>query len=537
MRRWALASLATMVAASAGWVACSNNAGVSGGNDAGLNGHDGGAGDGGSQVDAGPFALGVPCVDTLDSIYADPGAFAAASKGAILKCAVDKHVSMADLQAAATNNVSSDGPPATNVGYKGKALTSGAIEYRILYRTERGDTASSPGYSSAKVFIPDTPRAAGKLPLLVGARGSRGQAASCVASKEDPSAAAVNPDYEALALPMVGAGLPIIVPDLAGYANYGAPGNPISGYAAVDDVGKSTLDGARALAKMFPGAFSGKMAIIGHSQGGHSALASLAIQPTYAPELDVAAVAVYSPLWLPQRLWGALLVAGEASSYPLATDPNPNVVSAWYHYTHGELLDGPGHGLDVFSNANDGGIKAAVQHFIDNDCWGTGFDGGDGTAYPDLLAVAQTSDDLYDPAFIASIAKTAAGLGTGTCPAGDTVCATWMARYLADRPHLANTPPILIEYGANDTTIPPPQMACVTDRLGKAGDNVPYTFCLNPDVGHSGVVRLQAGYVADWIASQTMGEAAPAPCTPGAGGALTDDSGAPYPCATPPPNN
>ncbi|MCI4369461.1 MAG: hypothetical protein L3K09_07870, partial [Thermoplasmata archaeon] len=228
--------MATMVAASGAWVACSNSpGGAAGGNDAGPGVVDGG--DAGSHVDAGPFALGVPCTDTIDSIYADPGSVAAASKGQILKCAVDKHVTMADVQTLLTNDISGDGPPAKDVGYTGKAVTSGAILYRILYRTERGDTASSPGYSSAKVFIPDTPRAKGLLPIVIGARGSRGQAASCTASKEDPSADYVNPDYEALAYPMVGAGLPIIVPDLAGYANYGAAGNPISGYAAVDDVG------------------------------------------------------------------------------------------------------------------------------------------------------------------------------------------------------------------------------------------------------------------------------------------------------------
>jgi hypothetical protein len=450
-------------------------------------------------------------------------------------------VTKAGVQSILDNDQSSDSPPATNQAYTGKPVTSGAILYRILYRTERGDTASSPGYSSAKVFIPDTPRRTGPLPILVGARGSRGQAASCAASKEDPSAVVVNPDYDALAYPMVGAGLPIIVPDLAGYANYGAAGNPVSGYAAVDDVGRSTLDGARALAKMFPHAFNGKVAIIGHSQGGHSALASLAIQPTYAPELNIAAAAVYSPLWIPQRTWGALLYAGEAQQYPLATAPNPTTVSIWYHYSHGELLDGPGHGLDVFSSANDGGIKAAIKHFIDNDCWGAGSDGGVGgdaaAEYPDLQAVAQTADDLFDPGFINSIAKPAAGLGTGNCPTGDALCATWMARYFADRPHLSGTPPLLIEYGSADTTIPPTSMACVTDRLGANGDNIPYSFCLTPGVGHQGVVRAQASYVADWIASQTLGEPAPAACTPGAGGALTDDAGAPLSCAVPPPNN
>ena len=112
-----------------------------------------------------------------------------------------------------------------------------------------------------------------------------------------------------------------------------------------------------------------------------------------------------------------------------------------------------------------------------------------------------------------------------------------MGRYLADRPHLAITTPLLIEYGSADTTIPPTSMACVTDRLGANGDNVAYSFCLSPGVGHTGVVRAQASYVADWIASQTMGEPAPAACTPGPGGALTDDGGVPVSCATPPPNN
>ena len=97
--------------------------------------------------------------------------------------------------------------------------------------------------------------------------------------------------------------------------------------------------------------------------------------------------------------------------------------------------------------------------------------------------------------------------------------------------------PILIEYGSADTTIPPPSMACVTDRLGPNGDNISYSFCLTPGVGHEGVVRAQSSYVADWLASQTMGEPAPAPCSPGAGGQLTDDAGTPLPCQTPPPNN
>src|SRR2546426_6589803 len=88
-----------------------------------------------------------------------------------------------------------------------------------------------------------------------------------------------------------------------------------------------------------------------------------------------------------------------------------------------------------------------------------------------------------------------------------------MDRYEHDRPHLNPAgPPMLINYGTQDTTIPATQMACVIDRL-KNQDGVPYEFCLEPGVGHEGVVRARASYVADWIASKTLGEPAPAACT------------------------
>jgi pimeloyl-ACP methyl ester carboxylesterase len=436
---------------------------------------------------------------------------------------------MADLQGRLVADVSTDEAPANNVGYQGKAVTSGAHVYRLMFRTERGDSASSPGYQSAKLFIPDTPRSAGPLPIVVGARGSRGQAAACAASKEDPSVPGINGDYRALAYAMVGAGFAIIVPDLAGYANYGAAGNPISGYAEAVDVGKGTLDGARALAKLYPSAFNGKVAIVGHSQGGHSALASLALAPTYAPELNIAAVATYSPLWISQRTWGALLFL--AGSYPLATSPSTNAVSVWYHYTHGELLDGPGHGVDVFAADKQAGIKA----WVDSTCWGN---------WSGLQALGTSATDLFDAAFVASIktkaikngdpATACAGTGADGGVEVDPVCQKWMQRYDDDRPHLSGTTPLLIEYGAEDQTIPPERMACVTDRLKKQ-DNVPYSFCLNPGVGHSGVVRLTGSYVADWVGSKTLGEPDPGPCAE-TDANLVDDAGTQIKCATPPSN-
>ena len=515
MKRTGLALLFGIVGSSVAWgMGCSSS------NDVASDTGDGGGTRGdysGDSAAAAPFALAVPCTDSIDSIYADPGPLPA-EKGAIIRCAVDTPIAMADLLAKSKANVSSDYAPAVNTGYTGRDYTSGAKIYRILYRTERGDTASSPGYSSAKVFIPDTPRAA-KLPILIGGRGSRGQAARCTASKEDPTAGSVQGDYIAQAYPMVGLGLAILIPDLAGYANYGAAGNPVSGYDSALDVGKSTLDGARAFKKMFPDSLSDQTVLIGHSQGGHTALSALAMATTYgAPDINVAAVATFAPLWLNQRTWGALFL--EQNTYPIAGSPGINAIAVWYHYTHGELLDGPGHGLDPFATDKRDGIK----HFVDTDCYPDG-------PQADLTSLGTIASDLYDPAFVKSVKYASAG---GDCNAGDDVCTKWVKRYVEDRPALSGTVPLLIAYGGSDTSIPKDRMQCVFDKL--VNDKYAYTVCVDPTRGHTGTVRTKADYVADWIAARTLGAPEPAKCAFDQS-AITDDAGAPVICATPPPND
>jgi pimeloyl-ACP methyl ester carboxylesterase len=477
-----------------------------------------GAGEGGVDGGAG-LALAVACDDTIGSIYDDPGALPP-DNGAILRCARDVDISRTDLEARARANASGDSAPAQNGAYDGKPFTSGARVYRVLFRTERGDGTRSPGYSSAKVFLPDTPRAA-SLPVVVGARGSRGQAPACTASKEDPAADAVNPDYRALAYPLVGLGFPVIIPDLAGYAGFGAAGNPVSAYGLVTDVGKGTLDGARAMRKLVRAGLDDQTVLVGHSQGGDSALASLAIAASYAPDVHIAAVALYAPLWFSQRSWAALFQA--ASQLPIHGAAGANAVSVWYHYTHGELLDGPGHGGDVFAADK----RDAIKDFVDNDCWGS--------SYPRLEALGTTSLDLFDPTFIGSV-KAAAALGQ-PCKDGDALCAKWIARYLADRPHLtaaAATTPLLITYGTSDQTIPPQAMACVFDRLTE--DQARLKVCLTPGFGHGGNVRRSSGYVVDWIAARTLATPEPDGCAVDQSG-LVEDGGAPVACGTFPPND
>ena len=472
------------------------------------------AGDGGNAVSA--IALANACTDSLDSIYGDPGSLAG-PRGAILKCAHEKDFSSAELEALARKS-----------GYSGRPFTSGARAYRVVFRTERGDAAGSPGYSSASVLVPDTPRAS-SLPVIVAAHGTAGESGICALSKSN-----LSPETKDVVTVLLagigGGGYAVITPDYAGYSNYGAAGNPPSGEFLGADVGKTVLDAARALRKLVPAAVSDKVALIGHSEGGHAVLSALAMAEAYGADGTIVGVATYAPLWFNQASWGAMLAV--PNQFPLVPPDGgsvfPIAVGVWYHYSHGEVLDGPGHGVDVF----DPSKRDAIKKFFDTTCVGNP-NKNDGD-FAQLKALGTNVADLYDPAFAQSV-KLAAGLGGG-CDPSDTTCQRWIARYAADRPHLTGSAartPLLVVYGSADNTIPPERMVCGLDRL--KSDGVGLGFCYVAGADHSGVVEARSDYVNDWVASLALGGTPPAACASNYD-ALVDDAGA-VKCATPPPND
>jgi pimeloyl-ACP methyl ester carboxylesterase len=511
MKRALLASFVFVMAggAAGGAAACSSSGG--GGAPSADGGPDGTtveAGEGGVAVSFTPVN---PCTDSIDSIYADPGDVSGFAKGDIIKCAHDADYTAAALLATAKvpagpgiGSWPADAGDAGTPPYSGKDFTSGAHVYRVLYRTERGDANSSPGYSSATVFIPDTPRkgATTALPIVLAAHGSRGQAGRCAPSKADPAAYEVNADFIHLVYPFVGFGFPVIAPDLAGYANYGAARNPPSAYDAVNDVGKSNLDGARALRKLIPAGLTDKIIITGHSQGGYTALDTLTLSDSYGVDGTIAAVAVYTPLWVSQRAFGAIFNLPDSYG-SMALNPNNVAVAIWYHYTHSELLDGPGHGIDLFQPSK----QALIKSFVDNDCWSP--------QYPELLDAGASANDFFLPSYVSAIELPATPLGGGNCN-GNALCQTWIDRMTADYPHITGNDaqiPILLWYGNGDGTIPPVLAQCIFNRL--SSDNANYKVCYDPDpaAGHSGPPAVDNNYVVDWVAQQALGDPAPTePC-------------------------
>ena len=476
-------------------------------------GSDDSGGSGGGPQSPDPVTLEVDCTDSIDSIYADPGTLPD-DLGAILRCAEDT-----TLTADAIQQIIDP------LGYQGAAMTSGAAVYRVTYRTERGDEPPTPGYSSAIVYLPTVPRAE-KLPTLVVSHGSRGQGEPCAASQLDPIAGIVNDDFQRLVLPLAGAGYAVIAPDLAGYANFGAPDNPPSPYGGAADTGKSTLDGSRALARLAPSRLLDEVVLVGHSLGGHTALSALALAESYGSSGPIAAVATFAPLWISQASWGAVLAL--PSFFPIADSPAINANTIWYHYTHGELLDGPGRGGDVFLPSK----RADIDAFVAETCWG----------YPEwsrLKALGATAEDFFAPEFRQAVGQAASGLGA--CPSDPDLAATcqlWLDRYAADRPHLtgaaASVPQALL-WGGADGTIAFDRITCAIDRLRADAVNLE-TVCVDPAADHGGIMDSRYEWVFDWIDSKVLGSDAPGDCGDDET-AIVDDAGDPAMCNMVPPND
>ena len=407
-----------------------------------------------------------------------------------MRCAVDRTMAAEELTATLQK-----------YAYAGSALTSGAHVYRVVYSTTRGTVPPSDGYSSALVFLP-TVRRAERLPVIVVGHGSRGQAPHCAPSVGDPTNVDTEDDLALLVLPLVGHGFAVVVPDLAGYANYGGAGNPPSGYASASDVARSIIDGARALTAIVPSSLTDDIVLIGHSQGGFTVLSALAYLDAYGSNLNVAGAVLVAPLWLTQRTWGAILAL--PSVYTTRDYPAPSAISLWYHYTTAELLDGPGGGLALFRPE----AQPAVQRFIDTRCWGS-------DTWNYLRGMTDSVASLFDPAFVSAVGMAAAGFSM--CPQDPTLratCERWMGRYAADRPHLAGSAldvPLLIVWGGQDDTLPADRISCALDRLRADGATIA-GGCIDPAAGHAEVLASTSDHWVGWIASKTLGEPPPAAC-------------------------
>ena len=314
-----------------------------------------------------------PCTDTVASVYADPGDVSGKAKGAILKCAKDKDMTARRPARAAVNVVDDAGDRA----YSGTPFTSGAHVYRILYRTERGDPKNTPGVLERPACC--CPRRRGsewerRCRPSSRAHGSRGQAAKCAPSLDDPAASVRRGGLPAPGVPAGRLGLPGHRAGPRRVRQLRRRGQ--SAAAAYDDaldVGKSMLDGARAIRKVIPSSVTEQGRHHRPLPGRvHRARGARAGRHLRRSTESIAAVAVYSPLWISQQ------DLGRASSLePSHVSASPRArLGAGEHLVplHAQLpARRPRRGARALRSRQG---RAPSRRSSNNDCWSA--------SYPDL---------------------------------------------------------------------------------------------------------------------------------------------------------
>lgn len=188
-----------------------------------------------------------------------------------------------------------------------RGVPSGAVAWRILYTTTRGDGSAV----SAGAIVVAREQAAPR-PVVVWAHGATGIAPGCVPSLQaDPVGTGSIPDLA----PALAAGWIVVAPD------YPEEPHP---FLIGPGEARSLLDAVLAVRAMKGLAAGPQTLIWGHSQGGNAALWSGIIAPAYAPAVDLEGVAALAPgSEVPQladywsdEIYSAYLVEAYSATYP-----------------------------------------------------------------------------------------------------------------------------------------------------------------------------------------------------------------------------
>lgn len=161
-------------------------------------------------------------------------------------------------------------------------VPAGAQAWRLLYTTSRTDGA--PTVASALVVVSTQPSPTPR-PVWAWTHGTTGFATGCAPSLLKAPFANVP------ALPeMLAAGWAFVATD---YAGLGTPG--AQPYLIGEGQARSALDAVRAAQQLPDLSLSRKTVVWGHSQGGHAALWTGALAPSYAPDVELLGVAALAP--------------------------------------------------------------------------------------------------------------------------------------------------------------------------------------------------------------------------------------------------
>lgn len=163
-------------------------------------------------------------------------------------------------------------------------VPTGAVAWRILYTTTRDD--AEPALASGIVVVP---AAAGgePFPVVAWAHGTTGIDRTCAPSILDTGLGAGA--FYSLD-DVIAQGWSLVATDYIGLGTEGP--HP---YLIGQGEARSVLDAVRAARQLPDVSLSGKTVVWGHSQGGHAALWTGQLSPSYAPDVPLSGVAALAP--------------------------------------------------------------------------------------------------------------------------------------------------------------------------------------------------------------------------------------------------
>lgn len=328
--------------------------------------------------------------------------------------------------------------------------------YRVMYHSQALDGRDIP--VTGLIAVPTAPAPSGGYPVVSWAHGTTGLADVCAPSLETKG-------ISALANPLLDSGYLIVASD---YEGLGTPG--LHPYVVGESEARGTIDIVRAARNLPDLQVSDRYLVWGHSQGGHAAMFTLKIGPTWAPELKQVGVVAGAP---PSQL---LLINAALQQ------------SAFKHYI---AMAAAGF------NAAYGDSKAPLDEVLT----------------PDGIAFIK---DNMDKMCSSDLGKLAAGLDFAKLQKADPASVPeWADLLKANDPGMFTTPqtaPLLIIHGGNDEQIPLASSALLFDQLCKIGQVT--QRWVYPDQSHAGVIAPSYNDMKRWIDDRFAGQPAPDPYQP-----------------------
>ncbi len=334
-----------------------------------------------------------------------------------------------------------------------RAIPPGARAWRILYSTTRDEGV--PAVASGLVVASDEP-AVGPRPVLAWAHGTTGFAEGCAPSLlEDPFAAGAMPALKEA----VAAGWVVVATDYIGLGTSGP-----HTYLVGQGEGRSVLDSVRAARQLDEVDLADYAVVWGHSQGGHAALWSGILAPTYAPEVGLVGVAAMAPASdLPARVGGLddVSIGALFSSYVVAA------YDATYDDVRAEDLVRPG-------------ARIAVEEMAER-C-------------------------LAEPSVLVSVAQSL--LFEESIFSGDPATGATGSRLAENVPSGRIDVPLLVAQGESDELITPTVQSAYVGARCRNGGAVDYR--LYPGLGHLDLVADDSPLVPElleWTRARFAGDA------------------------------